>query len=217
MPTITETTTANAQEAPATELDPSLPAASEQTASAPPPDASDPDPAASDDPLPEAEDPRVKKANAEAARYRKQLRDAEERLAKLEEQEKARTMTVEERLKAAEERAEKAEASALERILRAERLAALAGKVSHPDRVLKLMDDPDAYFDGSTPKIDKIVGDFAEYAPPKSSTPASVPGAGGSAPRQAPLDDASAALARGDIRAYAAAIAAKQARANLKE
>lgn len=211
MPTITETTRETAQEAPAQELDPtSAPSAATATASSPTPDESADAPEATDDP-PEADDPRVKKANAEAARYRKQLREAQERLAELEEKEKARTMTTEERLKAAEERAAKAEADAKLRILTAERRAALASKVTNPERVLRLMDDPDAYFDGTEPQIDRIVADFPEYQI-KASTPASVPGAGGSAPRQAPLDDASAALARGDLKGYAAALARQQAR-----
>lgn len=212
MPTPTENA-ATAPEAPAAELDPTKPATDTATTAPPPP----PDPSSTprettDDPPPEDEDPRVKKANAEAARYRKQLREAQERLAEIEEKEKAETMTLEERVKAAEQRAKQAEADAKAQILRAERRAAIASKVTNPDRVLKLMDDPDSYFDGSEPQIDRIVGDFPEYAI-KSSTPATPPGAGGSAPRQPPQDDASAALARGDIRAYAAAIAAQQARA----
>jgi len=217
--TTPQTTDAIAQEAPAQDLAPRAPeTASAPTQPPPKPDESTIAPDATDDPLAEAEDPRVKKANAEAARYRKQLRDAEQRLAELEEKEKARTMTTEDRLKAAEDRATKAEADANARILLAERRAALASKVSHPERVLKLMDDPDSYFDGPEPQVDRIVADFPEYAIKSAPAPAPVPGAGGSAPRQAPLDDASAALQRGDIRAYAAALAAQQQRAlNPKE
>lgn len=212
MTTIPQSEAADAQEAPATATAPTSAPANATEAPPPEPDELETEADATDDPPPiEVLEKLKKKAEAEAKRYRTQLREAQERLAELEEKEKARTMTTDERLKAAEERAAKAEADATARILLAERRAALASKVSHPERVLRLMDDPDAYFDGNEPQIDRIVADFPEYAI-KSSTPAAVPGAGGSAPRQAPLDDASAALARGDIKGYAAAIARQQAR-----
>jgi hypothetical protein len=206
---------ASPQEAPATELDPRETGTATPPQETPPPDARSTARETTDDPPPDEEDARVTKANREAERYRKQLRQAEARLAELEEKEKAASMSLEERVKAAEQRAKQAEADAKAQILRAERRAALASKVTNPDRVLKLMDDPDSYFDGSEPNLEQIVADFPEYAPPtpKTSAPSTPPGAGGSAPRQPPQDDASAALARGDIRAYAAAIAAQQARA----
>ena len=203
---------ASTQEAPAAELDPRETGTATPPQETPPPDERSTARETTDDPPPDEDDARVTKANREAERYRKQLRQAEARLAELEEKEKAANMTLEERVKAAEQRAKQAEADAKAQILRAERRAALASKVTNPDRVLKLMDDPDSYFDGNEPNLEQIVADFPEYAPQKSTAPSSPPGAGGSAPRQPPQDDASAALARGDIRAYAAAIAAQQAR-----
>lgn len=204
---------ATAPEANATATVPTDADSEPQTSTPPEPDPSPSTPDATDDPPPEDDDPRVKKANAEAARYRRELREAQARLAELEDKEKARTMTTDERLKAAEQRAAEAEANATAKVLAAERRAALAAKVTHPERVLRLMDDPDAYFDGTEPDLDRIAGDFPEYAV-KGPTAAAVPGAGGSAPRSAPLDDASAALARGDVRAYAKAIAEQQRRAH---
>lgn len=196
--------------------EPNLPTESsteEETSSPPNPPPEEPDETRDDDGADDDLPPHVRKiitkANGEAAKYRKQLREAEAELESLRTKEKEQKMSAEERAKAAEARAEKAEAEASAKILAAERRAALAGTVSHPDRVLRLMDDPDGYFDGTSPDVEKILEDFPEYHA-KSSSPSSAPGAGGPAPRAPSVDPATAALNRGDVAAYAAALASKQ-------
>lgn len=198
-------------------LEPNLPtesstdedeATSTETETPPPPDEQRDDDGADDD-LPPHVRKIITKANGEAAKYRKQLRDAEAELERIRTKEREEAMTAEERAKAAEERAAKAEADAEARVLAAERRAALSGTVTNPERVLRLMDEPDTYFDGSSPDVERILEDFPEYTA-KSSSPSSAPGAGGPAPRAPSVDPASAALARGDVAGYAAALASAQ-------
>lgn len=155
----------------------------------------------------------IRKANGEAARYRKALRDAEAKLEAIEAKDRDAKLSTEERLEAAEKRAKEAEEKANARILAAERRASLAATVSHPERVLRLMDDPDAYFDGTDPHREKILADFPEYSLKPASSSSATPGASGPAPRAPATDEASAALARGDVTTYAALIAAAQAKA----
>jgi hypothetical protein len=100
----------------------------------------------------------------EAAKYRTRLREREEADKAKDEAKRQAELTAEQRAKEAEERATAALAAAEARILTAERKAALAGKVANADRVLRLMDDADTYFDGSTPNVDAILADFPEYA-----------------------------------------------------
>jgi len=105
------------------------------------------------------------KVRKEAAKSRTKLREREEaEKAALEAKQKAE-MTAEERAKQAEQRAQEALEAAEARVLTAERKAALAGKVANPDRVLRLMDDQESFFDGSTPDVDAILTAFPEYAP----------------------------------------------------
>jgi hypothetical protein len=73
-------------------------------------------------------------------------------------------LSAEERAKELEAKLAEAEKASEARVQAAERRAALAGKVSNPERVLKLMDDPEAYFDGTTPNVEAILRDFPEYA-----------------------------------------------------
>lgn len=65
----------------------------------------------------------------------------------------------------------------------ANRRAALAGKVSNVERVLRLMEDVEQYFEGSEPKLEAILAAFPEYAPKPDVAP--VEGANGGA---APID-----------------------------
>jgi flagellar biosynthesis GTPase FlhF len=118
----------------------------------------------------------LEKTRKEAARYRTKLREREEAEKAAAEQKRKAEQTAEERAAAAEKRAEEAMAAAEHRILTAERKAALAGKITNADRVLKLMDDVDAYFDGATPDVDAILRDFPEYAP-KQAAGVNIPGA----------------------------------------
>jgi hypothetical protein len=86
-----------------------------------------------------------------------------ERRAKLEEGE---------RLKLEKAEAEKRAAEAEARVLRAERRAELAGRVSHPERVLLLMgDQADGYFPGGKADLEAIYRDFPEYQPGDPKAP----------------------------------------------
>ncbi|HEY7825025.1 MAG TPA: hypothetical protein VIG24_19450 [Acidimicrobiia bacterium] len=114
---------------------------------------------------PDALQRELEKARKEAAKYRTRLREREEAEKAALEAKKQAEMTAEERAKAAEAKAKDALAAAEARILTAERKAALAGKLTNVDRVMRLMDDQEAYFDGGTPDVDAIIRDFPEYAP----------------------------------------------------
>ena len=106
---------------------------------------------------------------------RKQLQDeqAEER--------KRAEQTAEERVKELERELQQAREAGQAEIQAAKRLAALADKVTHPERVMKLMDDPDEYFDETSPNVEAILEAFPEYKPqPAGPTPTK--GAGGNAP-----------------------------------
>jgi hypothetical protein len=178
-------------------------------------DGTDDDGTSGDD-LPEHVRAAIRRANRQAAKARPELQAMKaQQEAEAEERRKA-ALTAEERAKEAERKAAQVQADAEARVQRAERLVALAGKVNHPDRVLRLMDDPTAYFDGNTPDLERIRADFPEYAPqaaaPAAPPPARVSGAAGiPARRPNPQDKAAQALASGDVGAYAAAEAARMA------
>ena len=175
----------------------------------------DGDDGTSGDDLPQYARKAVERANRQAAKWRKeaqQLRAQQEQEA--DERRKAQ-MTAEDRAREAEARAAQAQADAQAATERAQRLVALAGKVTHPTRVLRLMDDPTVYFDGDDLDIDRLLADFPEYAPQQQdqspAPPARAAGAAGAAPRRPTLDDAAAdLLARGDMTGYAAALATRQ-------
>ena len=114
----------------------------------------------------------LEKVRKEAAKYRTRLREREEAEQTAADEKRKAEQTAEERAKDAEKRAEEALAAAEKRVQTAERKAALAGKVTQPDRVLRLMDNPDEYFDGAEPDVDRITKDFPEYTPKHAgSTP----------------------------------------------
>ena len=135
---------------------------------------------------PEAMQRELEKARKEAARYRERLREREEAEKTAAEAKRQAEQTAEERARDAEAKAEAALAAAEARVLAAERKAALAGKVANPERVLRLMDDPEAYFDGADPKVDDILAAFPEYAPKNQAAPAAAglgaPASGGARP-----------------------------------
>ena len=131
----------------------------------------------------------MEKARKEAAKYRTRLREKEEAEKTAQEAKRQAEMTAEERAKEAERRAETALAEAEARVQKAERRAALAGKVSNPDRVLRLMDDPESYFDGTEPNLDAILSDFAEYAPSKRQSAPAPEGTPGPSGRRYTSDD----------------------------
>jgi Domain of unknown function (DUF4355) len=109
-------------------------------------------------------------------------------------------MTAEQRAKEFEEKAKTLEADYAQKVLDAQRKAELAGKVSNVDRLLKLMDKPETYFDGATPKLEAILKDFPEYAAKAIST--AVEGANGSKSGSVDLDKA---VSSGDSKAINAA------------
>lgn len=117
----------------------------------------------------------IDKLRKESARYRTKAKQLEEAQATAAEAKRKAELTAEERAIAAEKKAEEALATAEARVLTAERKAALAGKLTNIDRVLRLMDDPETYFDGGTPNVDAILRDFPEYAPKPAST-VTIPG-----------------------------------------
>src|SRR5690606_29528318 len=102
-------------------------------------------------------------ARKEAAKYRTRLRDREKAEKEAEEAKRQAELTAEQRAAEAEAKAAKALEEAEARVRTAERKAALAGKVSNPDRVMRLMDDPEQFFDGADPKLDAILEAFPEY------------------------------------------------------
>lgn len=110
---------------------------------------------------------------ARAAQMRKELE------AELEAKRKEAEMSELERAKAELERvraeAEQARATALN----AERRAALAGLVSNPERVLKLMgNDVEQYFADGKPNSEAIIKDFPEYRPQAAGPTPLQPGGG---------------------------------------
>lgn len=107
----------------------------------------------------------VEKLRKEAANYRTKLREREEAEAKAAEAKRQAELSSDERAKEAERKAEQALADAEARVTAAERRASLAGKVTSPARVMRLMDDPDTYFPNGDPDIDAILRDFPEYTP----------------------------------------------------
>lgn len=127
----------------------------------------------------------AEKARKEAASYRTKLRAKEEAEEKAAEAKRQAELSAEERAKEAERRAEEAVQAAEARVLAAERRASLAGKVTNPDRVMRLMDDPSLYFDESGALNEKALLDaFPEYAPttgPVAKAPAA--SAAGAAPK----------------------------------
>lgn len=109
-------------------------------------------------------------------------------------------LTAEQRAKEFEEKSKTLEADYNAKLLAAQRKAELAGKVSNPERVLKLMDNIEQYFDGAAPKLDAILKDFGEYSVKAAATP--VEGANGSKSGNVDLDKA---VSSGDEKAINAA------------
>ena len=106
---------------------------------------------------------KYERAQADLKKFR--LRADEVEAAKRAEEDTRRQaeLTIEQRARETEEKAQEAVAAAEERVRAAERRANLAGRVTNPERVIRLMDDPSAYFDGDTPKLEDILRDFPEY------------------------------------------------------
>lgn len=96
----------------------------------------------------------ARKARREAARYRTELKKLREE-----------TGSAEERIQRIQEEAQAAVEEAEQKAVSATRMAALSGKVSRPDRVLKLMDNPEKFFDEDG-NVDekKLQESFPEYA-----------------------------------------------------
>jgi multidrug efflux pump subunit AcrA (membrane-fusion protein) len=134
----------------------------------------------------------LEKTRKEAAKYRTRLREREEAERAAADAKRQAELTAEQRATEAERKATEALAAAEARVLAAERRASLAGKVANPERVLRLMDDAEAYFDGSTPNVDAILEAFPEYAP---TTTRAAP-----APMGAPTPGATKALTPEDFR-----------------
>lgn len=89
------------------------------------------------------------------------------------EQEEARRDAEKTALERARDIEEKAKATIAEyeaRAVAAERVAKLAGKVTKPERVLRLMDDPDHYFKDGKLNEKALAEDFPEYLP-RSTAP----------------------------------------------
>lgn len=122
---------------------------------------------------PEGMQKELERARKEAAKYRTQLREREEAEKKAAEDKRQAELTAEERAKEAERKAQEALEAAEARVQAAERRAALAGKVTNAERVLKLLDNPEEYFDGSEPNVEAILKDFPEYTPGRTSVGAS--------------------------------------------
>ncbi|MDR9391966.1 MAG: hypothetical protein RI554_08045 [Trueperaceae bacterium] len=127
----------------------------------------------------------LERARKEAAKYRTRLREKEEAEQQAAEEARQAELTAEERARELQEKLEDAERRANERVMTAERKSQLAGQVSNPNRVLKLMEDPNEYFDGVEPNVEKILEDFPEYAPTKDE------------PRAAPAPQGAPAPAKG--------------------
>lgn len=126
----------------------------------------------------------LEKVRKEAASYRTKLRAKEEAEAKAAEEKRQAELSAEERAKEAEAKIAKVLAEAEAKEARASRLVSLAGKVTKPERVLKLMDDPERYFPDGNLDEKALLEDFPEYAPTKGPTaPAPTTGAAGTAPR----------------------------------
>lgn len=183
----------------------------------------DDDEGTSGDDLPAHVRAALQRANRQAAKSRKELQQLRAQQEAEAEQRRQAQLTADQRAAEAEAKAKRAQEEAEAKIAHAQRLVALAGKVTHPERVLRLMDDPTAYFDDGTPDLDRIRADFPEYAPAAQADrppPARAPGAAGAPPRKPTPDEAEAdLLKRGDLTAYAAAVANRQAarRGTMKE
>jgi hypothetical protein len=174
-----------------------------------------------DDSLPAWVREKLAKANREAAKYRTEAKDLRSQIETEAEAKRKAELTAEERAREAEAKAERAERDAAERVLAAERRAALAGKVTKPERVLALIgtDDVERYFDGATPNLEAILADFGEYAPDaagagSSTAPAAARGAASAAPRSpASIEEQSTqALRSGNLLGYASLEAERQRR-----
>jgi chromosome segregation ATPase len=127
----------------------------------------------------------LERARKEAAKYRTRLREKEESEQKAAEEARQAELTAEERARELKAKLEEAERDANNRVMTAERKSQLAGQVSNPNRVLKLMENHEEYFDGVEPNIEKILEDFPEYAPQKEE------------PRAAPAPQGAPAPAKG--------------------
>lgn len=144
-----------------------------------PPDPPVEAPAPDADLPPEAMKKELDRARREAASYREKLREREAAEKAATEAERRKKLTAEQRATEAEAKAQAAIAAAETRAQAAERRAELAGKVTNPERVLRLMDDPGMYFPDGALDTAALLRDFPEYAP--AAQPAKTPatGAGG--------------------------------------
>jgi hypothetical protein len=108
----------------------------------------------------------VEKLRRENEKWRKRLREKEEAEQAASEAKRQAELTAEQRAREAEERAKKALAEADEKVLRAERRADLAAAgFRHPERIMRLIDDPAAYWVDGQLDPAALARDFSEYAP----------------------------------------------------
>lgn len=86
------------------------------------------------------------------------------------EAERQAEMTATERAREIEAKAAKEIEALQQKLADAERLSMLAGKVTNPKRVLRLMDDPEHYFKNGSLDEKALAADFPEYLP-RSTAP----------------------------------------------
>lgn len=125
---------------------------------------------------PEARDKELERARKEAAKYRTKLREKEEAEKAAQEAKRQAELTAEQRAAEAEAKAAKALEEAEVRVRDAKREAKLAGNVSNPERVMRLMDNAEEFFDGVEPNVAAILEAFPEYAV-RQETGVNIPGA----------------------------------------
>ena len=131
----------------------------------------------------------LKKVRREAAKYRNEYQKLKSEADKQAEAKRQADLSAEERAAEAERKANEAIAAAEERVKNAERRSLLAGKVTNPDRVLKLMDDPSDFFDEKGVLDEKALAkEFPEYMPQRSNA------TGGSSHENRPLGRLAASI-----------------------
>ena len=137
---------------------------------------------------PEAMKAELERARREAAKYRTRAKELVDAKAAEDEAKRQAALTAEQRAVDAEAKAAAAIAAADARAVAAERRASLAGIVTKPERVLRLMDDVDRYFPDGVPDRDRILADFSEYTPDAGRIVApSAGGPAGTAAKQATI------------------------------